>query len=47
MKVYELIKLLEKMPQFTVVKMDNGEYLDDVEEVEQDTDREYIIIRPR
>jgi hypothetical protein len=45
MKVYELIKLLEKMPQFNVVKLDDGEYVNDVDEVELD-ERGYVIIRP-
>lgn len=45
MKVYELIELLEKMPQFNVVKLDDGKYVNDVSEVELDS-REYVIIRP-
>lgn len=46
MKVYELIDLLSRMPQLNVVKLDDGKYVNDVEEVELD-DREYVIIRPR
>ncbi|EWG08601.1 hypothetical protein LG291_26805 (plasmid) [Cytobacillus firmus] len=46
MKVYELIELLKEMPQFNVVKLNDEEYVNDVEEVELD-DRDYIIIRPR
>jgi sporulation protein YlmC with PRC-barrel domain len=45
MKVYELIELLKKMPQYNVVKLDDGEYVNDVKEVELD-EREYVIIRP-
>jgi hypothetical protein len=45
MKVYELIEELKKMPQFNVIKLDDGEYVNDVEEVELD-DRGYVIIRP-
>lgn len=45
MKVYELIEELKKMPQFNVVKLDDREYVNDVEKVELD-DREYVIIRP-
>lgn len=45
MKVYEIIKLLEKMPQFNTVKLDDGEYVNDVDEVELD-ERDYVIIRP-
>lgn len=45
MKVYELIELLQKMPQFNTVKLDDGEYVNDIKEVELD-DREYVIIRP-
>lgn len=44
MKVSELIKLLEKMPQYNVVKMDDGKYVLDPTEVELDS-REYVIIR--
>lgn len=46
MKVYELIELLKKMPQYNVVKLDDGEYVNDVKEVELD-EREYVIIRPQ
>jgi hypothetical protein len=46
MKVYELIELLKKMPQFNVVKLDDGKYVNDIEEVELD-EREYVIIRPQ
>ena len=45
MKVYELIEELKKMPQFNVVKLDDREHVNDVEEVELD-DRGYVIIRP-
>lgn len=45
MKVYELIELLKKMPQYNVVKLDDGEYVNDVETVESD-ERDYVIIRP-
>lgn len=45
MKVYELIKILEKMPQFNEVKIDDREYVNDVEKVESD-ERDYVIIRP-
>jgi hypothetical protein len=45
MKVYELIELLKKMPQFNTVKLDDGEYVNDVNEVELD-ERDYVIIRP-
>jgi sporulation protein YlmC with PRC-barrel domain len=45
MKVYELIELLKKMPQYNVVKLDDGEYVNDIKEVELD-EREYVIIRP-
>jgi sporulation protein YlmC with PRC-barrel domain len=45
MKVYELIELLEKMPQFNVIKLDDGEYVNHVSEVELD-ERDYVIIRP-
>lgn len=45
MKVYELIEELKKMPQFKVVKLDDGEYVNNVDEVELD-DRDYVIIRP-
>lgn len=45
MKVYELIELLKKMPQYNVVKLDDREYVNDIEEVELD-DRDYVIIRP-
>lgn len=45
MKVYELIEELKKMPQFNVVKLDDGEYVNDIDEVESD-DRGYVIIRP-
>jgi hypothetical protein len=45
MKVYELIEELKKMPQFNVIKLDDGEYVNDVEEVELDG-RGYVIIRP-
>lgn len=45
MKVYELIELLKKMPQYNVVKIDDSEYVNDVSKVELD-DREYVIIRP-
>ncbi|WP_170169229.1 hypothetical protein [Mesobacillus subterraneus] len=44
MKVYELIKLLQKMPKYNVVKFDDGKYVQDIEEVELDS-REYVIIR--
>jgi hypothetical protein len=46
MKVYELIELLKKMPQFNVVKLDDGKYVNDIETVELD-EREYVIIRPK
>jgi sporulation protein YlmC with PRC-barrel domain len=46
LKVYELIEELKKMPQFNVVKLDDGEYVNDVEQVELD-EREYVIIRPK
>lgn len=46
MKVYELIELLKKMPQFNVVKLDDGEYVNNVSEVELD-ERGYVIIRPQ
>jgi hypothetical protein len=45
MKVYELIEQLKQMPQFNVVKLDDGQYVNDVEEVELD-ERGYVIIRP-
>lgn len=45
MKVYELIEELKKMPQFNVIKLDDGEYVNDISEVELD-DRDYVIIRP-
>jgi hypothetical protein len=45
MKVYELIELLKKQPQYNVVKLDDGEYVNDVKEVEADA-RDYVIIRP-
>jgi hypothetical protein len=45
MKVYELIELLKKEPQFNTVKIDDGEYANDVEKVESD-ERDYTIIRP-
>lgn len=45
MKVYELIKLLEEMPQFNTVFIDDGEYVNHIDEVELD-DRNYVIIRP-
>jgi hypothetical protein len=45
MKVYELIEELKKMPQFNVIKLDDGEYVNDVDEVELD-ERGYVIIRP-
>jgi hypothetical protein len=45
MKVHELIELLKKMPQYNVVKIDDREYVNDVEEVELDS-RDYVIIRP-
>jgi hypothetical protein len=45
-KVYELIDELKKMPPFNVVKLDDGQYVNDVDEVELD-DREYVIIRPK
>ena len=45
MKVYELIELLKKMPQFNNVYMDDGKYLNEIEDVELD-DRKYAIIRP-
>ena len=46
MKVYQLIELLKQMPQYNVVKLDDGKYVNDVDEVELD-DREYVIIRPK
>lgn len=46
MKVYELIEQLKKMPQFNVVKLDDGEYVNDVDFVEAD-ERDYVIIRPK
>lgn len=46
MKVHELIKLLENMPQMNVVKLDDGEYVNDVKAVELD-DREYVVICPK
>ena len=46
MKVYELIELLKQMPQFKTVKLDDGEYVNDVDFVELD-DRDYVIIRPK
>ena len=46
MKVYELIAILNKMPYYNVVKLDDKEYVSDVDEVELD-DREYVIIRPQ
>lgn len=46
MKVYELIEELKKMPQFAVVKLDDREYVNDVDEVELD-DRGYVVIRPQ
>jgi hypothetical protein len=45
MRVYELIDELKKMPQFLVVKIDDGEYACDVSEAELDDEREYVIIR--
>jgi sporulation protein YlmC with PRC-barrel domain len=45
MKVYELIELLKEMPQFNTVYLDDGKYLNGVEDVELD-DRKYVIIRP-
>jgi hypothetical protein len=45
MKVYELIDLLKQMPQFNTVYLDDGEYVNDVKEVELDG-RKYVIIRP-
>jgi hypothetical protein len=45
MKVYELIEKLKKEPQFNDVKIDDGEYVNDVSEVETD-ERDYTIIRP-
>ena len=46
MKVYELIAILNKMPLCNVVKLDDKEYVNDIDEVELD-DREYVIIRPQ
>lgn len=46
MKVYELIEELKKMPQFSDAKIDDGQYVNDIELVEHD-DRDYVIIRPR
>ena len=45
MKVYELIEELKKMPQFNEVKLDDGKYVNDIEQVELD-ERDYVIIRP-
>lgn len=45
MKVYELIELLKKQPPYNDVKLDDGEYVNDVQEVETD-ERDYTIIRP-
>lgn len=45
MKVYELIELLKKMPQFNTVYLDDGKYLNSVDDVELD-DRGYVIVRP-
>lgn len=45
MRVYELIALLQKEPQFNKVKIDDGQYVNDIEEVETDH-RDYTIIRP-
>lgn len=47
MRVYELIEKLKHIPQFTTVKLDDGEYLDEVGVVESDDERKYVIIRPR
>jgi hypothetical protein len=46
MKVYELIEKLKKVPQFYIVKLDDWQYVNDVDEVELD-EREYVIIRPK
>jgi hypothetical protein len=46
MRVYELIELLKKQPQYNVVKIDDGEYVNDVKLVECDS-RDYVIIRPK
>jgi len=45
MKVYQLIELLKEMPQYNEVKIDDREYVNDIEQVELD-EREYVIIRP-
>lgn len=46
MKVYELIEQLKNMPQFNDIKLDDGQYINDIKEVELD-EREYVIIRPK
>lgn len=46
MRVYQLIEELKKMPQFNTVKLDDGEYVNDIDQVELDDDRDYVIIRP-
>lgn len=46
MKVYELIEQLKNMPQFHDIKLDDGQYINDIKEVELD-EREYVIIRPK
>jgi hypothetical protein len=44
MKVYELIEKLKRMPLVSEVKIDNGEYLENVGKIEYD-ERDYVIIR--
>ncbi|SLL37384.1 Uncharacterised protein [Mycobacteroides abscessus subsp. abscessus] len=44
MKVYELIEQLKKMPQYNIVKLDDGKYVNDIEDVELDS-RDYVVLR--